>query len=172
MGSPNAGLPWGDEDPTRVNESVRRRYELPPALLIPILLGATLALAGGYWDDAWHTERGRDQFLIAPHLAIYGGVFLAGGALGLWLAVVIRSYGLHAVRRQRPLLLALIGVAATLASAPMDNAWHVAFGRDTVIWSPPHALGIVGTATLGVAVLLELDVRTYVKRRIAVRRGA
>jgi hypothetical protein len=132
------------------------RHELPLALLVPILLGAVLALAGGYWDDAWHTERGRDQFLSAPHLAIYGGVSLAGGALGLWLAVVIRSQGLHAVRSQRSLLLALIGVAATLASAPIDNAWHVAFGRDAVIWSPPHALGIVGTATLGVAVLLEL----------------
>jgi hypothetical protein len=138
-----------------MNRSVAR-YELPLVLLAPILLGAMLALAGGYWDDAWHTERGRDQFFIAPHLAIYGGVSLTGGALGMWVALVIRAQGLAAVRRERALLLALIGVAATLASAPIDNAWHVAFGRDAVIWSPPHALGIVGTATLGVAVLFEL----------------
>ncbi|MFX4975024.1 hypothetical protein ABTB64_19535, partial [Acinetobacter baumannii] len=41
-------------------------------------------------------------------------------------------------------------------SAPVDNFWHVAFGRDAVIWSPPHVLGIIGTAGLAAAILLEL----------------
>lgn len=37
-------------------------------------LAGTAALFGTYWDDAWHTDRGRDDFFIAPHLTLYGGV--------------------------------------------------------------------------------------------------
>jgi hypothetical protein len=125
-------------------------------LLAPLLAGALLALAGGYWDDAWHTERGRDEFLSAPHLAIYGGVALAGGALAVWAGLAARRLGLSAALRHPPLALALASVALTLASGPIDNAWHLAFGRDAVIWSAPHMLGIVGTAGLAAAVLLEV----------------
>ena len=120
------------------------------------LAGSASALIGGYWDDAWHTERGRDSFFIAPHVAIYAGVGLAGLALSAWLLVSARQHGVRATLRHPPALLALVSVGATLASAPIDNAWHEAFGRDSVIWSPPHALGIVGTGALAVAVLVEL----------------
>lgn len=130
--------------------------DLPAWLVAPLLLGATMALAGGYWDDAWHTERGRDSFFIAPHIAIYSGIAVAGGSLGLWTALAVWRGGWRQVIRERPLVLALVSVAVTLASAPIDNAWHVAFGRDAVIWSPPHVLGIVGTAGLGIALLAEL----------------
>jgi hypothetical protein len=129
---------------------------LPGWLIPPFLAGATLALAGGFWDDAWHTERGRDSFFLAPHLAIYGGISLAGAALGLWALLAVRERGARAVRKDRALGLALLSMAVTLASAPVDNLWHVVFGRDAVIWSPPHVLGIVGTAGLAVAILVEL----------------
>ena len=36
-----------------------------------------MSLFGTYWDDAWHTDRGRDSFFAAPHLALYAGVFVA-----------------------------------------------------------------------------------------------
>jgi hypothetical protein len=94
------------------------------------LVGATLALAGGFWDDVWHTERGRDSFFTAPHLAIYGGVSLAGAALALWAFGVARRRGLPAAIRYRPLALALSSVAVILAPAPVDNLWHVPFSRD------------------------------------------
>ena len=135
------------------------RSPLPAPLLAPILAGSLLALAGGYWDDAWHTERGRDEFLIAPHIAIYGGIALAGAALALWALLAVRAEGRPAVLRYRPLALAVLAVVVTLASGPIDNAWHLAFGRDAVIWSPPHTLGIAGTAALGVALLIELAQR-------------
>jgi hypothetical protein len=114
------------------------------------------ALAGGYWDDAWHTERGRDAFLIAPHIAIYAGIATAGAALTLWAMRAVRARGPAAVWSHRPLALALLSVGVTLASGPIDNAWHIAFGRDAVIWSPPHMLGIAGTLGLGAALLAEL----------------
>ena len=133
---------------------------LPAPLALVIFAGAVAALAGGYWDDAWHTERGRDEFLIAPHIAIYAGIALAGAAASLWGLRALLRHGVTVARGHAPLVLALIGVGVTLGSGPIDNFWHEAFGRDAVIWSPPHMLGIVGTFALGVAVVSELATRT------------
>ena len=132
------------------------RPEAPLAVVLLIFAGAMAALAGAWWDDAWHTERGRDEFFIAPHIAIYAGIAVAGGGLSLWALLAARAHGAAAVWRHKPLTLGLVGVAVTLASGPIDNAWHVAFGRDAVIWSPPHMLGIAGTLALGASILAEL----------------
>ena len=131
-------------------------YRAPLPLLALAFAGAMSALAGGYWDDAWHTERGRDEFFIAPHIAIYAGIAVAGAALSGWALLAMRRDGARAVWQHRPLALALVSVTATLLSGPIDNAWHEAFGRDAVIWSPPHMLGIAGTLGLGAAILTEL----------------
>lgn len=119
------------------------------------LLAAATALAGGYWDDAWHTERGRDSFFIAPHLAIYGGVTMAGLVLGVMTLRRAESEGWREALDDRTLRLAAVALAVTVLSAPVDNAWHVAFGRDAVLWSPPHMLGIVGAMGLAFAMLLQ-----------------
>lgn len=127
-----------------------------PPLLLAALGGFVAALFGTYWDDAWHTEVGRDTFFIAPHLVLYAGISLAGGALTVWLALNVRRVGLRAALERRSLLLALAGVALTLIAAPIDNAWHQAFGRDAVLWSPPHMLGVGGSVMIAAALLLEL----------------
>lgn len=142
-----------------VSVTQQQRIALPGWLVPLIFAGSAGALAGGYWDDAWHTERGRDSFLIAPHIAIYAGVAASGSALALWAALAARAAGLRAALAHPSLALALMAVGATLASGPIDNAWHEAFGRDAVIWSPPHLLGIVGTAGLAAALLAELGGR-------------
>lgn len=128
-----------------------------PALVVVLLGGFLLAVFGTYWDDAWHTEEGRDGFLIAPHLTLYAGISLSGLALAGWAAIAARAVGLREAARRPGLVLALIGVGVTLLAAPIDNGWHLAFGRDAVIWSPPHMLGIAGTLAIGAAVLLELS---------------
>ena len=135
---------------------VNATLRIPTWIIAVVFAGAVSALAGGYWDDAWHTERGRDEFLIAPHIAIYAGIAVAGGALSVWALLVARRHGVAAVWRHKPLALGLVSVGVTLASGPIDNAWHVAFARDAVIWSPPHMLGIAGTLALGAAILAEL----------------
>ncbi|MDQ3729192.1 MAG: hypothetical protein M3355_06335 [Actinomycetota bacterium] len=127
-----------------------------PLLVVFALLGFVLALFGTYWDDAWHTEEGRDTFFIAPHLVLYAGISLTGGALAAWAALMAREIGVRQALRHPPLLLSVTGVALTLAAAPIDNGWHVAFGRDSVIWSPPHMLGVAGSALIASALLLEL----------------
>ncbi len=80
----------------------------PDWLLAAALAGASAALLGGFWDDAWHTNRGRDSFFIAPHLLIYGGVAAIGAALAAHVAAVLRRRGGGAIRRDRPLLLAQV----------------------------------------------------------------
>ncbi len=132
---------------------------MPGWLIAAALLGSASALAGGFWDDAWHTERGRDGFFIAPHIAIYAGVAAIGAALSLWVFGVARREGAGAMLRDRIMLLAAISVVVTLVSAPIDTAWHEAFGRDAVAWSPPHMLGVVGTLGLGAALLASLSGR-------------
>jgi hypothetical protein len=135
---------------------MRDYRQIPGWLVGPFLLGSLLALAGAYWDDATHTEIGRDSFLIAPHVALYAGVMLAGAGLTIWAGLFIGRNGLSAVREQRPLVLAIGSVAITLGAGPIDNFWHLSFGRDAVLWSPPHMLGIVGMTGIAVAVLVEL----------------
>jgi hypothetical protein len=125
--------------------------------LIPIALtGFLLALFGTYWDDAWHTEKGRDSFLIAPHVVLYAGISLTGAALSAWALLATRRSGWRAAFNHPPLVLALLGLVVTLAAAPIDNAWHEAFGRDAVLWSPPHMLGVAGSLLISGSLLLEL----------------
>lgn len=90
--------------------------------------GALSALAGGYWDDAWPTERGRDDFLIAPHIGHLRWHRQRGcgaDAVGLMSA---RAQGIVALWRHKPLALAPLSAMTILASAPIDNAWHIASG--------------------------------------------
>jgi hypothetical protein len=146
---------------------------LPAPLVVLALIGFVVALFGTYWDDAWHTEEGRDSFLAAPHIALYAGISLTGIALALWTALALRSAGLRAVRSHPPLVLALLGVAVALGAAPADNAWHLAFGRDTVVWSPPHMLGIAGNLAIAAGIYLELSAgRTDFARYAAPIAGA
>ena len=135
------------------------RTRIPVWVIAVALVGAAAALAGGFWDDTWHTERGRDTFFAPPHLAIYAGLAGVGAALGLWVLQVALRQGVRAVLRDPILLLATGSVAVTLAGAPIDSAWHEAFGRDAVGWSPPHMLGVVGSLGLGAALLASLGER-------------
>lgn len=124
-------------------------------------LGAVAALVATYWDDSWHTDKGRDDFAIPPHLLLYGGVLLASLSVAAWGLLAWRSAGwgvagVRQVLRDPALLLAGIGGMTTLASAPIDAAWHGAYGRDAVLWSPPHLTAVVGTLALSVGLLAGL----------------
>ncbi|MEJ7801379.1 MAG: hypothetical protein WKF60_12725, partial [Ilumatobacter sp.] len=107
---------------------------------------------GVYWDDAWHTDRGRDDLLSAPHLALYVGVTVAVGVVAWW-GWTRRRVGWRRVAAG-PTGVAIVGAAVTLGSAPVDEWWHTTFGRDAVLWSPPHLVALVGTVALGSGVAL------------------
>ena len=121
------------------------------------LLSSLLALWGTYWDDAWHTDIGRDTFWSPPHLFLFGGVAIAGIGVALHALQELRSpRRFRAILANRGLLLSLVGAGATLASAPIDEVWHALYGRDAVAWSPPHMLGLVGVLLLVGGVQLSL----------------
>lgn len=126
---------------------------------------ATVALASGfvgifgtYWDDAWHTDRGRDAFASPPHIALYAGV-LVGLAVALRWARPATHGGRwwNAVSPGRRTAVACWGALAVLASAPVDEFWHTAYGRDAVLWSPPHLLALSGSAALLAGLVLGMQ---------------
>jgi hypothetical protein len=127
---------------------------LPTRILALVVVAGSASLFATFWDDAWHTDLGRDQATIPPHLLLYGSVAVVGGVVVAWgLSALRRSRSLVAVLRQPPLLLAATGGTVTLAAMPIDAAWHAAFGRDAVLWSPPHMLGVFGSLALLVGIL-------------------
>lgn len=140
------------------------------AILGTALALLLLALFGTYWDDAWHTDKGRDTFWSPPHLVLYAGIGLAGTLVGLHALLMLREErDVSAVLRRRGLVVALIGAAWTLAGAPIDDVWHRSFGRDAVLWSPPHTMGLIGVLLLVGGVTLELStLKTRGARRLSI----
>lgn len=111
--------------------------------LLVAAIGGVSALVGTYWDDTWHTDRGRDTFLAPPHVVLYLSILAATAAVAF---LGRRPWG----PAQR---MALIGGAAVLVSAPLDEVWHRAFGRDAVAWSPPHMFAVLAALMLATGVL-------------------
>ncbi|ALV33096.1 hypothetical protein [Streptomyces sp. CdTB01] len=121
--------------------------------LITAAASGLLALFSMYWDDSLHTDVGRDTFWSAPHMLLYGslGVTLAGTAW--WALGRIRRQGLRAAAADPLLRWPIVSAASIGISAPADAAWHTAFGRDAVLWSPPHLLAIIATFALAITLL-------------------
>jgi hypothetical protein len=125
-----------------------------PALWI-VVAASAVGLVATYWDDAWHTVIDRDSALIPPHLMLYASVAAVGAVLATWVLVVLwRTRSVRDVLRTPGLALGVAAGAATAAAAPADAAWHAAFGRDSVLWSPPHLLSVLGSGVLLVVALI------------------
>jgi hypothetical protein len=131
-----------------------------------VLLGGKLLGAWGLaWDIQWHLLVGRDTFWIAPHLMMYGGItaglLVAFGVLALDTAAAGRgarppgAITIVGVTSTRGMHLAAWGLALVVLAAPIDDLWHRLFGLDVTLWSPPHLLGLLGSAinTLGTLVI-------------------
>jgi hypothetical protein len=46
-----------------------------------VVLAGAAALFATYWDDAWHTDLGRDSPTIPPHLLLYASVAVIGAVV-------------------------------------------------------------------------------------------
>ena len=130
-----------------------------------LLAGKLLGAWGLTWDIQWHLLIGRDTFWIPPHVMMYGGV--TAGLLVAFAVLALDSR--RAQRGTRPrgaitilgltstrgIHLAAWGVALVILAAPIDDLWHRLFGLDVTLWSPPHLLGLLGSAinTIGTLVL-------------------
>jgi hypothetical protein len=125
-------------------------------------------LVGGWgvqWDIQWHLRIGRDSFWIAPHVMTYASVALAVLlSFGVLIRETLRGGAGSSSDSPRPptkrflgltgtrgFHLAAWGIAVTVLAAPIDDLWHRLFGLDVTLWSPPHLMGLLGSAlnTLG-----------------------
>lgn len=76
---------------------------LPAGLLTVVVAAGAAGLFATYWDDAWHTDLGRDQATIPPHLLLYASMATIGAVVAAWgLGALRRGRSLAAVLRQRP----------------------------------------------------------------------
>lgn len=134
-----------------------------------LVVGAAVTgMIATYWDDAWHTEIGRDSTFIPPHLLLYGAMAVIGAVLAGWvLRVVVAGRSLGAVFATPGLTLTAVAGATVAGAAPVDAAWHAAFGRDAVLWSPPHLVSVIGTVCLVVGAFVGISA----PRTAAVRVG-
>ncbi len=121
------------------------------------VLGASLGIVVGLiWDISWHRTIGRDTFWSPPHLLEQVSALVAGTTCG-WL--VLRTtfagtpsdhaatVGFWGFRGPLGAWLCIWGTLTMIASAPLDNWWHNAYGLDVKIMSPPHmvlAWGMIG----------------------------
>jgi hypothetical protein len=141
-----------------------------------LLVGKLLGAWGLTWDIQWHLLIGRDTFWIPPHLMMYSGV-----TAGFLVAVVVLALDTRDTRRglrrrglvtmlgltsTRGIHLAAWGVALLLLAAPIDDLWHRLFGLDVTLWSPPHLLGLLGSAINTIGTLL-IAVEAYALGAIA-----
>lgn len=130
---------------------------------VPVKLGWVVAPAGllavfaTYWDEAWHTDVGRDTAWSTPHLLLYGSVAVVGIGVAVWgLRVLVAFRSIRRTITELPLLAASLGALGALVAAPIDAAWHEGYGRDSVLFSPPHMLVVLASTALVLGVLAGL----------------
>jgi hypothetical protein len=139
-----------------------------------LLVGKLLGAWGLTWDIQWHLLIGRDTFWIPPHVMMYSGVTAGFLVTVVVLALDTRDTHRDGIRRRGPVTmlgltstrgihLAAWGVALLLLAAPIDDLWHRLFGLDVTLWSPPHLLGLLGSAVNTIGTLL-IAVEAYPPR--------
>jgi hypothetical protein len=129
------------------------------AALWVLIVAKIVGGVGLHWDIQWHVRIGRDSFWIAPHVLMYASVgvtFVVAFAVLAHDTLRRRPAGAHPARilglvGTPGFHLAAWGTAVVLLAAPLDDLWHRLFGLDVTLWSPPHLLGLAGSAanTLG-----------------------
>src|SRR3989449_5884844 len=137
------------------------------AIAVAIVSGAA-GMVGVYLDTAWPRPVGRDSFFILPHVFIYCGGL---GVLGAALTSVARAtlgraedFGgpiLQLRRLRLPLGFAVtaLGIFVIMAAAPVDAWWHATFGKDVLIWSPPHLQLHLGAGVAAIGLLFAVAAR-------------
>jgi hypothetical protein len=119
-----------------------------------VTLASFLITIGILWDISWHFSIGRDRFFTPPHIVVYLGAIIGGAFSGTH--VLLNTFSCPAERSHSFVkvwgifyssfgaLFCIWGAIAMLTSAPFDNWWHIAFGLDLQILSPPHFLLFAG----------------------------
>ena len=132
----------------------------------PVTIALALALGAGWlgfpgllWDVAWHRTIGRDSFLSPPHVLMYTGVAV-NGLVSAWAVF----WGHRRYGAPGGLLAGGVGFLVTVAGAALDEWWHVNVGKDVNLWSPPHLVGLAGTALIAIGLVSAVATHTRFAR--------
>jgi hypothetical protein len=122
-------------------------------LLAIAYVGGAIGMWGTFYDTAWHRTLARDTFWSLPHLFMYGGGIVVWAAVTTALVLASREalpdvggpvWRLGPLRLPFGFALATLGVLVVIFAAPVDIWYHGYFGKDVLIWSPPHMQAVVG----------------------------
>src|SRR3989442_726977 len=134
------------------------------AIAVAIVSGAA-GMVGVYLGPAWHRTVGRVSFFILPPVFIYcGGLGVLGAALTSAARATLgraEDFGGPILRPRRlrlPLGFAItaLGIFVIMAAAPVDAWWHATFGKDVLIWSPPHLQLHLGAGVAAIGLLFAV----------------
>ena len=109
---------------------------------------ALVGAIGSASDVSWHFSRLFDE-VSPPHLIAAGG-FLINLALIYWALVHECVTGVERTGWR----LNALGAAVFVFAIPLDYLWHLLFGLDNTVWSPPHLLLFYSAAPITLGVLL------------------
>ena len=126
------------------------------------LWALAVAFVGFMWDVAWHADLGRDSLLFTvPHtMMVTGLIFLViAGFTGAFYATITGAQVGWMLGRIRvpytSVVLILLGGTAALAF-PLDDWWHLTYGLDVSMWSPPHVMMLGTTAVTPIVLTMGL----------------
>src|SRR2546422_5728304 len=57
-----------------------------------------------------------------------------------------------------------VGFLVAVAGAALDQWWHVNVGKDVNLWSPPHLVGLAGTAPIAIRLVSSVATHTRFAR--------
>ncbi len=150
---------------TPVRVPLSDRVTVPELSLAVAAAGGAVAMVGIYLDTAWHRTIGRDSFFIPPHALVYGGgvdIAVATFAALAWATLRgTRDFGgpvftLGRLRLPFGFTLTAAGILILLAAGPVDAFWHWMWGKDVLIWSPPHLQMAVGGDVTALGILFAV----------------
>lgn len=154
-------------DTRQTARSIRASFTRQRILAVCFTFWGVLQMAmAAAWDVQWHTSVGRNDFWIPPHVMLYSGTLIILLTVGYILARETWLYragardtatfsflGLHA---PLGIFLTVLGTVMMFIAAPFDELWHMLYGLDVTVWSPPHLLLIAGTVTITFGALYTL----------------
>jgi hypothetical protein len=125
-----------------------------------VSLGILLAAAGGSWDITNHLLNKPETFFAPPHAVLYSGAASTVAGTVLLFSASKSAAGDKIIW---PVKLVIAGVVMLISAAPVDFAWHSAFGLDGLL-SPPHFVLVSGMVASSAGALAGLAWSSTTKR--------